>query len=236
LKALTALLIYPVVFFLIKDPAALRYARVHGFSPMPQSVQLPLEENGRLLYFVKFLVVALFLIAWANVHGVNLWAFLGHVEPGQHVGRIALASTVILFSGHISVLYLFKRVRGLFFDQGLSRGHFLTWITIIFVGGVVEESWRALTLSASSEKGFNSLLVLLATSAAAAFCHLLGIPGRTLGLREEVFWDLAVGLALGALFVLYGTVLIPLSVNMLYNVFNLLLIRSNIPREKSRPG
>jgi len=53
LKALTALLIYPVVFFLIKDPAALRYARVHGFSPMPQSVQLPLEENGRLLYLLS---------------------------------------------------------------------------------------------------------------------------------------------------------------------------------------
>lgn len=229
------LLIYPVVFFLIKDPAALRYARVHGFSPMPQSVQLPLEENGRLLYFVKFLVVALLLIAWASVHGVNLSTFVSHVEPGQHVGRVALASMLILSTGHISVLYLFKRVRGPFLDHGLSRGHFLTWIAIILVGAVVEESWRALTLSALSEKGFNSLLVLLATSAAAVFCHLLGIPSRTLGLREEVFWDLSVGLALGGLFVLYGTVIIPLSINIFYNLFNLLLIRSNLPRRVDHP-
>lgn len=232
MAAIIALLIYPAAFFLIKDPAALRWARVHGLSQMPHSVQLPLEKNGRLLYFVKFLTVAILLYVWAKLYGVSLWSLLFYNEPGQHMGRIVLASALILSAGHLSVLYFFKRLRGPFLNHGLTRGHLLTWVAIILVSGSVEESWRAVTLLASSQAGFSSFVALLATSAAFAFCHLLGIPSRILGLREEVFWEMAVGFALGGLFILFGTVLIPLSVNILYSVFNLLIIRCNIlPRE-----
>jgi len=232
LAAVIAFLIYPTVFFVIKDPASIRWARAHGFSLMPHSAQLPMEDNGRRLYFVKFLAVALLLYGWASVFGVPLWTFVLHIEPGQQVGRIVLGSAAILAVGRVSVLYYFKRVREPLLNHGLSRGHLLTWIAIILAGGLIEETWRAVTLSASFEAGFNSSVALIATSAAFVFCRLLGIPSRNPGVREEVFWELAVGLALGALFVLSRTVLIPLSVNVVYNALNLILVRCKlIPME-----
>jgi hypothetical protein len=228
LAAVIAFLIYPTAFFVIKDPASIKWARAHGFSLMPDSEQLPMEDNGRRLYFVKFAVVALLLYGWARVFGVPLCAFVLHTEPGQRRGLIVLASTAILAIGHLSVLYHFKRVRKHLLNHGLSRGHLLTWIAIILTGGVVEETWRAVTLSASLEAGFNSSIFVVATSVAFVFCRLLGIPSRNPGVREEVFWEFAVGLALGALFVLSRTILIPLCVNVAYNSLNLTLVRCKL--------
>jgi membrane protease YdiL (CAAX protease family) len=225
LAAIIALLIYPVAFFVIKDPAALRWARVHGFSQMPHSLQLPLERRGRLLYFVKFLAVAILLYAWCRLFGVPLIPLLPHFAGWQHNVYIALTSTGILAIGRVWFLLRFKRVSGHLLNHGFARGALLTWLAIILIGAIVEETWRAVTLRASSETGFNSSVALIATSVVFLFCQLLGIPSRNQGLGEETLWGLAVSIALGCLFLFTGSLLVPLTVNILYNVLNLLLIR-----------
>jgi hypothetical protein len=119
-------------------------------------------------------------------------------------------------------------------NHGFVRSPFLAWALIIVLGGLVEETWRATTLNASFQAGFNASAALIATSAAFVFCHVLGTPGRNQGLQEEVFWEFGVGLALGGLFTVSRTPLVPIFVNILYHSLNLTLIRSEQLRRKTK--
>lgn len=228
--AIAILLIYPTTFFFIKDPAALRWASAHrgALVLMPHEVQLPMERKGRNLYFVKYLALALLIYVWARISNFPWETLLPDAENYQQVAKIALAYGATLAIGRLAFLSYFRRVRALLPIHPFTRGHVLTWIAIFVSGSIVEETWRAVTLTASIHAEFNSSLALLATSMAFAFSHILGIPSRTLGLRESVFWELAIGLALGNLFLVSHTVLAPLCVSLFYYAFDLLLIRRRL--------
>ena len=225
LAAIAALLIYPLVFFLIKDPASLKWARIHGFSLMPESVQLTMEATGRRLYFVKFLAVSLFLFVWAKVFSVFSPDLLASFQTGRNLFLLALASIAILAAARLAFVHNFERVRKRIPSHGFARGHLSIWLGIIFFGGFVEETWRAGTLLASSQAGFNSLATVVLTSSAFVFCQLLGIPCRILGIREEVLWELVVSVVLCMLLLVSHTLWVPVFVNVSYSLLNLGLVR-----------
>jgi hypothetical protein len=191
---------------------------------MPDCVQLPMEDTGRRLYFLKFLVVAVLLVVWAKIFGVSLGTFVLQIDVNR-IWSLTFGMTAILVVARVIVLCSSRRIRERLLQHGFLRGHFLTWLSIIVLGGLVEETWRAATLNASFHAGFGSLAALIGTSAAFVFCHLLGIPGRNQGFREEVFWEFGVGLTLGGLFIAFRTPLVPIFVNILYHSANLTLTR-----------
>ncbi len=195
LAAIAALLIYPLVFFLIKDPASLKWARIHGFSLMPESVQLTMEATGRRLYFVKFLAVSLFLFVWAKVFSVFSPDLLASFQTGRNLFLLALASIAILAAARLAFVHNFERVRKRIPSHGFARGHLSIWLGIIFFGGFVEETWRAGTL-----------------------CRILGI-------REEVLWELVVSVVLCMLLLVSHTLWVPVFVNVSYSLLNLGLVR-----------
>jgi hypothetical protein len=230
LTAIILFLVYPTLFLFITDPLALGWARKHGFAVMPESIQIRLERVGRQLYFVKFLTLALFLYAWSRICQISLQPTLVQPAISPALARLALTSLGILVVGRILFLNQFSRVKKALLNHSLTRGRSITWAAVFCVGGFVEETWRALSISELTKSGFNTFAALMVTSAAYVFCRLVGIPQRILGLQEDVLWDLAVGVMLGGLFIISHLVWVPITVNVFYNLFGLVFIRWQLQR------
>src|SRR6266566_3226516 len=147
--------------------------------------------------------------------------------PIQVMGVAAYDTHVAMTVGFLTGLLLalvqfrieswFPRIRQLANDHPLLQGPWQTWTVIIIAGALSEELWRALSLQTLQAAGFNLPVVIVLTSLAYAFAQLGGVPGRLLGIWEDVVAAVVVGLALALLFREYGSVLANCAANLTFN-------------------
>ncbi len=249
LQSLLIVILYPLVISVIPEPAAFRWARaqVDG-TPLHESAFEEVERRGRWFYLVGFAIVAVLLFVWARLYEFS-WSELGLAVPSSRGYAAAAASSVFLIVGRITFLRVVPsirrpsasrfsigpaatRFRGLssrekqmLVTHPLSRGPAAVWLLVFIAAGIVEEPWRAFCLLAAQKSGFAIPFAVLASSIAFVYAHLANTPSRIPGRVAEIAWEFILGVVLAALFLTFGTVLIPYFSALAFNIFNLYLIR-----------
>jgi len=233
LASLIAFILYPIPFFLIKDPEALKWARDNGFRPMERAFMVSREAYGIKLYFVKFVVVAILLVGWAKTFSISLVSLFYWNNFPKNALLYILLPAVVMVGLRITFFLSVKRVRLPLLDSGLVRGTLSTWIAVIILGALIEETWRSATLVVFLKQGINTGAALVLASVGSTFCRLLGIPSRNPGKAEEVIWEFCLGIALGSLYLFSRTAFVPFAINVVYYTFNSAFLRRKSATLKS---
>lgn len=192
---------------------------------MPEAVRAKLVEDSRLWYFVQLLILVSILFLWVLFAPTLLnQLFSATKNVFRHFSEgIAVAAILILARLAYIMLPNFRKSR--IQEHSFASGPLAIWLVTFFIGGAVEEVWRACCILSLKESEVPSVISVGGTSVAFALAHMSGMPGRTVGLREEVLWEFLFGIALGTLFTQLDNLISPYVASLAFNIFNLWLIR-----------
>lgn len=240
LGAFLVVLLYPIVIFFFPDwrlfRAAYRRAKAGRRGPFPPTLGAIAERRGRWFLLVKIVITGLLLLLWMRYYRFE------YIDLGlQKVGLWSALATgmlgaLFLVTGRIGFQTIFTRVRSGLSEHPLYRGRVGTWALTFFVGGFVEEVWRALSLSALQNAGFGTMFSVAAVSVAFLFAKLSGTPSRIPGTLTEALWEVLLGAVLAGLFLKTKTVVAPYIAGLLFNTANIYLVRhlGRSPGERGR--
>lgn len=222
--AYAALAAFPIVGIFVFDWWNAGWASGHHTMVLPPEIARKREEANRPLILVKYALLLLILHALA---GEPLW----HLVPVTVRSRPWL---VLLASGIVGgvVISGFRNLLSTLLPAALSetneyflRGSVGLWLTIFFVGGPVEEFWRALCIVALVRNGHGAFSANLLAAVAFSIAHQSGIPSRIAPGLAIAGAEVMVGLILGALFVWSGNVIAPCLASVIYYVSIFFLAR-----------
>jgi hypothetical protein len=220
------LVVYPLSMFLLPAPMAFKWMRSHGSEPMPDAMRSALLEDSRIWYFVPLSIVAFVLFLWTLYKPVLHEQLLGAVkEPLHHSVEGITVAVILMLLRFGYVMQPYFRVNRLQ-EHSFASGSLTLWLLTFIVAGAVEEVWRACCIFSVQAVGAGSIVSIGGTTLAFVFAHMSGIPGRMVGIREELLWEILFGVALGSLFLWLGNLVAPYVASLLFNVFNLFLIRT----------
>lgn len=204
---------------------AIRWIRTHGKEPVPEAMRAKLAEDSRFWYFAQLLILVSILFLWVLFAPTllnQLFAATKNVFRHSSEGFVA-AAILILARLAYTMLPNFRKSR--LQEHSFASGPLAIWLVTFFIGGAVEEVWRACCILSLRESALPNTISIGGTSVAFAFAHMSGMPGRTVGLREEVLWEFLFGIALGTLFTQLDSLIAPYVASLTFNIFNLWLIR-----------
>lgn len=237
LRTTLLILSYPGVFFFFTvNPVVRKWNRTHAGTPLPPALQLSAELIGRRLYFVKFALLAALLAGWMRWTGAPPGELVAPTGPLPARLATVLVAAAVLMLARAAFQRSFPWQAGALLGHPLRRGPASLWISIFLVGGVIEETWRALCLMALVGEGKGDALGVLVTSIAFAFAHLSHLPARLSGNSAEALWESILGAALAELFLLHRTIAAPYAAGLCLNLFNLWLLRHGKSRPPTRSG
>jgi hypothetical protein len=218
-------LAYPLSIFLVPAPMAIRWIRTHGKETMPDSLQATLLEDSRLWYFAQLLIVVSILSLWVLYKPFLLdQLFSAMKDPFHHLAEGIGAAAVLTLSRFVYIMLPNFRTSRLH-EHSFAKGPLRIWLLTFLVAGAVEEIWRACCILSLRESGLGSTISIAVTSVAFVLAHMSGIPGRMVGIREELFWEFLFGITLGTLFVQLDSLIAPYIAGLIFNIFNLCLVR-----------
>lgn len=207
------------------EPTTFRWVRVHKFEPMPAELRTLAEHRGQRFYLFKYalvLVVVLLAMNWLSFSPKKLF----QLGSGWSTSTLEILSIGII-AGMCRQLFLitFPRATAAYVAHGISRVPVRVWLAVFVLGAFVEETWRAFTISESSIVGWNSVFAVMLSSAVFVYGRLSGIPSRLTGIREEGIWEFVIGCMLATLYMVTGSVIVPIMVNIVTSTANLYLLR-----------
>jgi hypothetical protein len=193
---------------------------------MPNAMRADLIEESRVWYFVPILIVASILSLWILCTPILRDAAVGALrDPTRSFMEGAAVAAVLVVSRFAYVMNPFYRI-SLLQEHSFASGPLNLWFLSFAVGGAVEEVWRACSILSLQAIEPGSILPIGITSTVFVLAHMSGIPGRTVGIREELFWELLVGIALGTLFLRLHNLIVPYIASLTFNILNLYFIRN----------
>jgi Type II CAAX prenyl endopeptidase Rce1-like len=218
-------LVYPLSIFLVPAPTATKWIRTHGREPMPDAMWPTLIEESRAWYFVQLSIVASILFLWTLYKPILLdQLFSATKNPFRYAAEGIGAGLILIVCRFTYIMHPNFRTSRLQ-EHSFARGPFIIWLLTFIVAGAVEEVWRACCILPLRSSELGTIISVGGTSIGFLLAHMSGIPGRTVGIREELLWELLFGIALGALFVSLGSLIAPFFAGLLFNILNLCLIR-----------
>jgi hypothetical protein len=222
-------LVYPLAIYFVPDPLVLRIAyrraRAGEKGPLPPKLMAASERRGRWFIFIRLATAAVLIVVWMQISGFEISALGLRTSRTLTMCLMGVLAGVLVVGARMGYQSLSSHVRREPLSHPLSRGPAWIWTLTFLVAGAVEEPWRAMSLQALVDAGYNSLFAVLLTSIAFMFARLSGIPGRIPGTVREGFWEALTGAALAALFLTTRTVFAPYIAGLIFNVANLYLVR-----------
>jgi hypothetical protein len=222
LRSYMLLASYPAIAIFVFDifSQGSRWARKNKSTAVPESLRQQDERRGRVLLLFKYLLL-LIVIGWLAGGFKNLSSSIASQRfdfrtyfVGILAGLFALAFRRVAASAPSISQFEAE-------DYSL-RGAMFIWLAIFAVGGIAEESWRALCISSFHEgPRFGNV----AAAACFSLAHMGGLPPRmTRGLSVAAV-EIVVGLILGATFMATGNVFSPFLASVVYYTSNYFWIR-----------
>lgn len=225
MSSVLLILAYPLSIFFLAEPTAYRWGLVNGLKPMPPSVRNAAEKNGRILFFLQLSIVVSILFLFTRHDSALLNQLTFATRNPLRYSMIGIAAGLILILCRLVYILspAFRTDR--LPEHSFARGPLMIWLLSFVAAGAVEEVWRACCILSMQWGRLGGIASVGATSLAFAFAHFAGIPGRTIGIREEILWEFIFGIALGTLFIQFGSLTAPFLAGLLFNTLNLCLIR-----------
>jgi hypothetical protein len=184
--------------------------------------QIRLEAAARRFFFVRFAVLLFFLFA------IDKRDFL---EIFQKAAQTPLISSLLFGAAAGVILYVLGRLvtvtSRLFVASAnnpyMLRGTAREWTAIFFIGGVVEETWRALCLLNLESVGVSVIGAVSLSAFMFSLSHLAGLPPRISfgGLVPESL----IGVGLALTFVHTGDIVAAIVANIVYFTISFLRLR-----------
>jgi hypothetical protein len=230
---LTLLLLYPAVIYLIPEPSAFVLGWKSGKLVFPSPIaRLESQKNGRILLFLKFIVVAGTILLCVRKYQRALTA--------QEIGRLGWrTSTLIGLLGGVFLSFWrklaqasFPRLKSRAHENDLANGPAFSWILIFISGSFCEELWRTVSLLCLGDLGIP--LIVFLTSICFALAELGGTPSRLLGIWEDVVATAIVGALLAGLFLSAGSLFANCLANLTFNLLTLYALRRGEGRAVAR--
>ncbi len=204
---------------------AIKWIRTHGKAPMPDAMQASLVEDSRLWYFAQLLIVATILFLWAIFKPSLLDQLLSAMtNPFRHSVEGIAAAAILILSRMAYIMQPNFRTSRLQ-EHSFAKGPLTIWLLTFVLAGVIEEVWRACCILSVQAGGLGNIISVGGTSLSFVLAHMSGIPGRTVGIWEELLWELLFGIALGTIFIQLNSLIAPYIAGLIFNIFNLCLIR-----------
>jgi membrane protease YdiL (CAAX protease family) len=222
-----ALATYPALSMFVYDwfgPGS-RWAFKNKRPVLPPDLATLEEERGRRLLPAKY--VLLFLAVYGLVHR-NIWR-LAPVHASARRWPVLLC--VGLLGG--AAIFGFRRAASVLSPSlaaresgdDLLRGPSALWLTIFITAAFPEELWRAVCVTGLRQNGYSAL----AAAALSAFCfslaHAGGLPPRIPPGFQIAVAEMAVGIALGAIFIWSGNVVTPCLASVAFYTANFFWMR-----------
>jgi len=213
---------------LVTPPPAARWVRQRlslGWGVrIPFTLRVQFEEDGRLWLLANLGFVLGAVLLWMRARGVpgseiglavNNWLqlFLAGVAGGAFLAACRVAYVKLIPPCRSDLL------------APLSRGPLSIWVLTFLVGGLAEESWRAVCLRTFQGNDHRTILWIFLTSIAFVVGRLSGFPARASGSHPEVFWKALHGGILAGYFLAFGTLWVPYIAGLAHDVTNLFTLR-----------
>ncbi|HYL85218.1 MAG TPA: CPBP family intramembrane glutamic endopeptidase [Candidatus Angelobacter sp.] len=192
---------------------------------MPDALRTTLIEDSRLWHFVQLLIVASILFLWTLYKPALPDRLLSTMKDPLRHSVEGIAAAAILILSRFAYIMLPNFRTGRLQEHSFAEGPLPIWLLTFVMAGAVEEVWRASCILSIQASEFGRVISVGGTSVAFVLAHMSGIPGRMLGIREELYWELLFGIALGTLFILTESLIAPYIAGLIFNIFNLCLIR-----------
>src|SRR5690348_7422285 len=120
-------------------------------------------------------------------------------DPFRYSVKGIAAAAILILARFTYVMHPnFRTVR--LKEHSFARGPLINWLLAFVVAGALEEVWRACCILSLQASELASIISVGGTSVAFVLAHMSGIPGRTVGIREELLWEFLFGIVLGTLF------------------------------------
>jgi hypothetical protein len=197
---------------------------------MRHDLERMLEPSGRWFLLGKLLFVGLLLLVWMRIYdfsfavlGVFQHSFRASIGIGLLAGVLAICGKGV-FPSVIRLAPIVDLDARRPHPQ--SKGPVALWLLTFFLGGVVEEPWRAFSLLAWRQEGWGELSAVIATSIGFVIAQESGgFPSRIASTDYERLWQFLMGVFLAILFLRFGTIVIPYVAFLIFNVANFVFIR-----------
>ena len=202
-----AILLFPVLSFLILEPVGARWGAQHKSFYPPPDIKARSERNGRYVWIIKYVTLS-FLVIWLAMH----FSLISQTF-GPHSNEVLLSVTWGILGGMF--LFLFRagyriaipRMRSIEYQEPFLKGPTAFWLILYFLGGFSEELWRGFCIAATRETQRDIIHAIIWISISFAAAHLGGIPGRIHGEVPDAAFEAITGVFLGCLFIFSGSVI-----------------------------
>lgn len=223
LIAYFALVLYPLVVYLIPNPVGFYWGFTRGRAPMPPEVLKKAERAGRYTLFVMhgFLLTGIFYFvrqhsipaAHLGLHSerwgicLAIGCLAGLAWVGLQIGLIAIFRIPV--SRHQKTSYLL-------------RGSFLLWTLISFSSAFAEELWRAFCLVALINTGHSVPFAVAVSATVFGAGHLRLRLGGACAVAVA-------GAGCAVLFLWLGTLVTPFAAHFTANAVHMCWVRRASP-------
>jgi len=202
-----AILLFPVLSFLILEPVGARWGAQHKSFYPPPDIKARSERNGRYVWIIKYVTLS-FLVIWLAMH----FSLISQTF-GPHSNEVLLSVTWGILGGMF--LFLFRagyriaipRMLSIEYQEPFLKGPTAFWLILYFLGGFSEELWRGFCIAATRETQRDIIHAIIWISISFAAAHLGGIPGRIHGEVPDAAFEAITGVFLGCLFIFSGSVI-----------------------------
>jgi hypothetical protein len=180
------LAIYPLLVYLLGEPTAYNWGLRHGSEPMPPTIALRVERNGRLAWIVRYVILISYVL-----YGMRGLVVHSGTPVRSALLRITFGIVLILLRYFVTPRWL-----GIPFenpDHSATRGPIAVWTIIILLGGCSEELSRALALCLLRHDGISTVNAILLTAAVFALSELGGRPSLISSRRDELYFTVFCG-------------------------------------------
>lgn len=220
---------YPLLVYLLGDPAAYAWGLNHGSEPMPASIALRTERNGRLIWIVRYLI----LISYV-VYGMQGLVVRSGTPIRSALLGITVGIALILLRYFVVPRWLEVPFENP--DHPATRGPIAIWTIIILLGGCSEELWRAFALYLLRHDGMSAVNAILLTAAVFALSELGGRPSLISSRRDELYFTVFVGICFGEMLIKSRSLSMIACANVVYHGLAFYLIRSKTKIEVDKQG
>jgi hypothetical protein len=225
-----ALLLFPLLSFFIGDPSVFRWGVEHGGrTPMPPDLEGAALRNGRLFLLARYLLLSAYVLTSLDQPSLRKVA-LGITSlsaPKNIATGVALGIALVLCRDFGRKFW--KELDWRTPRNPMRTGSILSWLAIIFVGGVSEELWRAFAIIELRKNGLTFFAGVVLTTLCFGLGQLGGKPSRISGIPAEVHFTFFVGFVIGSIFVMSRVVVIGMCANIVYYLSVLYLVQKNPP-------
>jgi RsiW-degrading membrane proteinase PrsW (M82 family) len=223
--AYIALLAYPAIVLLVFDwtGAASRWAAEHKSFFPPSDLTAKQERTGRPLLLGKYVLLFLALRGLAGSGLLQIARVTTHSRPWSVVVTWGIVGGVAMLACRRAISLLSPRAAEAEKHDYFLRGSVALWLGVFFLGGFVEELWRAVCIAVFQQNGYSATSVILLTAFCFGFAHLCGRPSRVS--PGGVSAEMVIGLMLGAIFVWSGNLIAAYIAGVIYFTYSFLRVR-----------